>query len=124
MDIFFTELNPRRLAELTGKISELSTHLRPVDKNIKEHIERKDEHSFISFQRNGSHICGGARVNYKHVLSVEACAELIEDDYNIISAVPLALNDLGCRSYRIKKPQLIEHTEYDISLVTVSSFKP
>ena len=113
--MFSTGSNPIQLSELTGKVG-MST----VDKRITHHIKRENELSYVSLQKNGSHICGGARLNYKHVLITKICSEVISDNYHMITAVLPALHDPEFKPYGIENIQEIEKTFGTFFLLTVS----
>ena len=96
-------------------------HTITIKEEIKDHILRENEVSFMSFQKNNSHICGGARLNYKHVLSVEDCSKLISNCTDLISAVSLAAPGTGYRSYSILEFKKVQGVN-ELILVTVSNF--
>ena len=114
LNMFLIELNSTRLTQLSGKVSTSRTTDNPA---IREHINRENEISFISFQKNNIHMCGGVRLNYKHVLSVEVCTQLFSENVNGVFALALVINE----AYHIELPLNIPRTQH-LTLVIVSSF--
>ena len=113
--MFITALNSIESAKLIGKVSGTTSSF---NEKVKDHITRENEVSFISFQNNTAHICGGAQLNYKHVLSVKDCSKRIFSCSGVISAVPLALDHH--KSYFIDQIRNVKNT-IELVLITVST---
>ena len=113
--MFLTESNSMQIAELNEKSLESRS---TVESEINDHVSEKNQKSFVSFQKDDKHICGGARVKRKKVLIISRCKIKIYGNYESISPVIPALPINKRRRYFIESFIELEGTLFYLVIVS------
>ena len=64
-----------------------------IIRNEQIHANENNINSYVSFQNNGDHVCGGVRVAFDQVLTLKICFGKIREHYFGISALIPALSN-------------------------------
>ena len=91
-----------------------STSQRLVE-NIATHASENQKNSYVSFQQNQVHVCGGVRMTVDQALTIEECFMKICEYHLEIYAVTLIPE---VEAYRIKKFKKVNN---ELSILMVSS---
>ena len=67
-----------------------------------EHATGDNIKSYVSLQRNGGHVCGGARMTVDQALTIKPCFDEISNFYSTMYAVFPFTNDesLGIKAFK------------------------
>ena len=104
------------LASLGGSDEASGSTSQSATENEATHVNEGNINSYVSFQNNERHICGGYRATADQVVTVKICFHKIREHYSEISAVIMGLTD---KAYPIKQYKEVKNGKLFIIVVSI-----
>ena len=121
--MFLAETSTLALSISNNQLGEYVHDEYDNENQINLHSTLGNEKSIVSFQVNGSHVCGGVLVSFVHVLIVINCLNLLYTSKGPVFAVPgIAHGPKNSPGISIRTIIDVEET-VDLKLVIVSNSK-